>query len=162
MLVLVAALAPAARGQRPSALRGWAAELAGEPGPMPKLACKDLRSLTRYEFSILTTVLVAPTPEEPEHCRVSGLIQPEIRFQVNLPTAWNGRFYMFGNRGMAGEPMASFAATPQKLNQAYYGALPARSYFARCSTGGRQGLILAQRFPADRRLLHLTTAPDAG
>ena len=39
----------------------------------------------------------------PEHCRVTGLIQPEIRFEVNLPTKWNRRFYMHGNGGFAGE-----------------------------------------------------------
>ncbi len=197
---MLAALATSAWGQRPASLRDWTAELAGEPGPKPKLACKDLRSLTGYEFSVISASLVPAAAEAPEHCRVNGLIQPEIRFQVNLPTAWNRRFYMFGNGGLAGEPMespgkaapralavrhgfavadtntghdaatepmASFAASPQKLIdfafrsvhvtaetakkiiQAYYGTPAARSYFVGCSTGGRQGLALAQRFPAD-------------
>jgi feruloyl esterase len=34
---------------------------------------------------------------------VNGLIQPEIRFELNLPANWNRRFYMHGNGGFAGE-----------------------------------------------------------
>jgi feruloyl esterase len=125
---------------------------------------------------------------------------PEVNIQVNLPTAWNGRLYMFGNGGWAGEsfesagraanrarglkagfvtaatdtghsaasePGASFALNRQKLldfgfrslhvtaeaakmmARTYYGAGPTKSYYEGCSQGGRQGLILAQRFPAD-------------
>src|SRR6516225_5755242 len=65
------------------------------------------------------------------------------------------------------DPGGTFAADRQKLLdyafrslhvtaeaakmvlRAYYGAAPAKSYFEGCSTGGRQGLILAQRFPND-------------
>jgi feruloyl esterase len=65
------------------------------------------------------------------------------------------------------EPLASFAVNRQKLldyafrslhvtaeagkriTTAYYGTKPSRSYFQGCSTGGRQALILAQRFPED-------------
>jgi feruloyl esterase len=63
------------------------------------------------------------------------------------------------------EPLASFALNRQKLldyafrslqvtaeagkriTETYYGARPSRSYFQGCSTGGRQALIIAQRFP---------------
>jgi Tannase and feruloyl esterase len=35
------------------------------------------------------------------------------------------------------------------IAEAYYGKPPAHSYFNGCSTGGRQGLVEAQRFPKD-------------
>jgi Tannase and feruloyl esterase len=41
------------------------------------------------------------------------------------------------------------AETSKRIIREYYGAAPARSYFDGCSTGGRQGLISAQRFPDD-------------
>jgi Tannase and feruloyl esterase len=41
------------------------------------------------------------------------------------------------------------AETSKKIIREYYGSAPARSYFDGCSTGGRQGLISAQRFPDD-------------
>jgi feruloyl esterase len=39
--------------------------------------------------------------------------------------------------------------TARRLMEAYYGTLPSHSYYAGCSGGGRQGLILAQRYPED-------------
>ncbi len=41
------------------------------------------------------------------------------------------------------------AETAKFVLRAYYGIAPSKSYFEGCSTGGRQGLILAQRFPND-------------
>jgi feruloyl esterase len=43
----------------------------------------------------------------------------------------------------------SLAQLAKAVIQRYYGVPPAHSYFDGCSTGGRQGLILAQRYPAD-------------
>jgi feruloyl esterase len=173
---------------------------AGDPAAAPGRACASLRALTGYEFSVTTATLTPAAGDVPEYCRVTGQILPEIRFEVNLPTSWNRRFYMSGNGGYAGEPLdspmrarqreqtvragfasavsntghdaateplATFALNSQKLLDyafrslhvtavtakriitAYYGNGPVRSYYEGCSTGGRQGLILAQRFPED-------------
>jgi len=166
----------------------------------PKTVCADLRSLTGYELSIISANMISATTDAPEHCRVSGQILPEIRFEVDLPDSWNRRLYVFGNGGFAGEPFdaprrigprnlalqrgfavaatntghdaasepqATFTTNQQKLIdfafrsvhttaetakelvRAYYGAKQSHSYFDGCSTGGRQGLTEAQRFPED-------------
>jgi len=41
------------------------------------------------------------------------------------------------------------ARVPKELIEAYYGKAPVYSYFAGCSTGGRQAAMEAQRFPED-------------
>ncbi len=166
----------------------------------PRLACSELGSLTGFEFSVYSAVIVPASATTPEHCRVNLMVQPEVNVEVNLPTAWNGRLYMFGNGGFAGEsfeaparvgyrsrglkagfvtaatdtghsalaePGASFALNRQKaidfgfralhvtaesakrVIKAYYLNPLSKSYFDGCSTGGRQAMIIAQRFPAD-------------
>src|SRR5437667_11863376 len=38
----------------------------------PKITCEDLRSLTGYEFSIITATVITATEGTPEHCRVAA------------------------------------------------------------------------------------------
>src|SRR5262245_5249952 len=166
----------------------------------PQMACPEVRTLAAGTASILAVEIVAAAAGVPEHCRVTWWIAPEIHFEVNLPAAWNRRFYMSGNGGFAGEapdsppramvraaalrqgfvtattntghdatkePLASFAVDPQKVADyafravhltalaakgiatRYYDRQIAYSYWDGCSTGGRQALISAQRFPGD-------------
>src|SRR3984885_11257494 len=177
--------------------RDWTAPA---PTAKPAMACGELRSLTSFDLYVIGAPVTPASATAPEHCRVSLMVPPEINIEVNLPTAWNGRLYMFGNGGWAGEsfespqrvtnrarglkagfvtaatdtghsavtePGASFAVNRQKLldfgfrslhvtaeaakmiARAYYGAGPSKSYYDGCSQGGREGLILAQRFPDD-------------
>ena len=204
-LAVLLALVTSAGGhlvaQNNSQFRSWKpGALAGALQVKPREACQALVALTGYEFAVISATVLPATADTPGFCRVWGQIPPEIRFEVDLPAVWNGRLYMFGNGGYAGEaldgrgrvanaqrglargfvvaqtntghdaatePLGSFAASPQKLidyafravhvtaltakrlAQAYYGTAPRRSYFDGCSTGGRQGLISAQRFPDD-------------
>jgi feruloyl esterase len=39
------------------------------------------------------------------------------------------------------------AVVSKRIAEAFYGSAPKRSYFNGCSTGGRQGMLAAQRFP---------------
>lgn len=74
-----------------------------EDARKPAMACKELRDLTSYELSVIAATMIAASPDTPEHCRVSLMVQPEMNIEVNLPSAWNGSLKMFGNGGWAGE-----------------------------------------------------------
>ena len=169
----------------------------------PVKSCAEVGSTPfGAEVKIESAKLVAPSGSLPEHCDIRGVIWPEARFAVKLPTNWNNRFEMVGGGGWAGtismgavdaavrdgyaststdtghdaqkEPGASFAypspnnpnATrkvvdhgylavhetallAKKMIRDYYGSDPRYSYWVGCSTGGRQGLMEAQRYPED-------------
>jgi hypothetical protein len=169
----------------------------------PIVKCPDLAGMSfGADVKIEGATLVPATEKAPEHCDVRGTIWPEDKFAIDLPAAWNNRFYMVGNGGTAGvisfgamdaglrkgyatastdtghdatkEALATFARSgsdnpnaerkridfgylaihetavvAKKIVKAYYGEAPRYSYWVGCSTGGRQGLSEAQRYPED-------------
>jgi len=172
--------------------------------PSPEVTtspCEEfINTFEKEGVSITSATLIAATSSVPEHCEVRGIIVPNTRFAVELPTDCNGRFYMVGNGVFAGnieyaamqaglsmgyatastdtghdstlDPLgplgATFAynnpeaeidycfravhqtaVTAKEIIEAYYGNQPSYSYFVGCSTGGRQGLMEAQRYPQD-------------
>lgn len=167
----------------------------------PVKPCSELATMSFGEDVKIESAKLAPAAANlREHCEVSGVIWPEARFVIKLPTDWNNRFQMLGNGGWAGtitnvdgavregyaatstdtghdarkEPQAIFAyrsaenpnaerkvidhgylavhetaLLAKKVIRAYYGADPRYSYWVGCSTGGREGLMEAQRYPED-------------
>ena len=168
---------------------------------VPTARCEALAELELPDLVEISTRVIEPEGAVPGHCRVSGVLDPEVAFEVNLPAAWNGRFYMLGNGGLAGqgpddprraaeradalthgfaiattntghdsveEPGGTFvlsnpqkaidyayravhitATTAKTVANRYYGEPVAYAYWNSCSNGGRQGMLEAQRYPAD-------------
>jgi hypothetical protein len=167
----------------------------------PGKSCESLGTYHARDIVAIHAEAIPATDSLSAYCRVTGTLAPEIAFEVSLPSAWNGRFYMIGNGGHAGEsledpgrvaqrnqalqvgfafaqtntghdarkePGASFvlsnpqkamdyaywavhvtASTAKAITARYYAKRVARSYWNSCSNGGRQGLMEAQRYPAD-------------
>jgi feruloyl esterase len=172
--------------------------------------CESLQSLSLPETTIISAALVPAGPftttpvsatQKPqtfqipvEACRVTGVIKPQVNFEVWMPASnWNGKFQGVGGGGFAGAisygamvmalgrgyatastdtghntPGGSWALNrpdlitdyayraihemtvkSKQIVEAFYGNGPRLSYFVGCSTGGRQGLMEAQRFPTD-------------
>ena len=72
---------------------------------MPGKACDTLATFTGEGITTIQARVVAATADTPQHCRVTGVIAPEVAFEVNLPERWNRRFYMTGNGGLAGDAL---------------------------------------------------------
>ncbi len=160
--------------------------------------------------TVTSATLVGTGDRDTAYCQLLGTIAPaataaagtpDIRFQLNLPFAWNGKAVQMGGAGYNGTVVDATAAIPFApgiaplaqgyatygsdsghtgslssaefaLNEAaidnfghahikkthdaalaliaqHYGRAAARSYFAGGSTGGREGMTAAQRYPQD-------------
>ena len=169
----------------------------------PFMAAVDCAAMNKTTPAgvVLSAQLIAASATAPEHCRIRGTIPAEIGFDINLPTQWNGRLWMYGNGGFAGEdadsdkeaesrgaglakgfatvrtdtghlasqePLATFALNrldkvvdhgyravhetitlAKSLAGEYYSRSASYAYWDGCSTGGRQGMMSANRYPQD-------------
>jgi len=127
----------------------------------PKLSCEALATTFKDKDIVsLTTRSIAADAKAPAHCRVSGVLSPEIGFEVNLPAKWNERLYMIGNGGLAGQE-------PDDPGQAALRGEPLTNGFVMVSTdtghnaSKDQGGTFALRNPATAvdyayRAVHLT------
>lgn len=213
------------------------AKLVIQRATQPAVLCGSLTSLANFPIKATgsasgTTITLAQlnpaTATLPEHCQIQGVMRTRTgvagpsatpqaystRFEVRLPTLWNGRYMLQGGGGTEGSlPNATGAQTStggfaelrngfavatqdgghqtsqlppttpktatspsilqvnmfypdaqavkdwgynaidmttqtaKYLIDAYYGRPADRSYFAGCSTSGRQGMAMSQLFP---------------
>jgi Tannase and feruloyl esterase len=96
----------------------------------PARACAALRNYRSEDLVEIATEAVPASSAEPAHCRVSGTIAPAVAFEVSLPDQWNGRFYMIGNGGHAGEALDNPGRVAQRD-----AALAVGFAFAQTNTG---------------------------
>jgi hypothetical protein len=80
----------------------------------PKRTCDAIAKKKWKEVIEIKAAVVAAAGKTPEFCRITGTIKPEVAFEVTLPARWNGRFYMIGNGGHAGENLEDAARLTQR------------------------------------------------
>ncbi len=71
----------------------------------PFKKCEDMGLFKAVDLVRISSEHLPAAGETPAYCRVRGMLDPEIEFEVNLPDKWNGRFYMTGNGGHAGQSL---------------------------------------------------------
>ncbi len=71
----------------------------------PRKSCESMGRSQRKDIVMLRAESVPATGSVTGYCRVRGTLAPDIAFEVSLPSRWNGRFYMIGNGGLAGESL---------------------------------------------------------
>ncbi len=96
----------------------------------PRKSCDELATFKSKEIAQIHAVTNPATATLPAFCDVTGMLSPEIAFEVSLPAKWNGRFYMIGNGGHAGEALDDAGRVGQR-NQ----ALQLGFAFAQTNTG---------------------------
>ena len=59
-----------------------------------QLQREDFSRIPDAATTIMSTEVVAAEAETEEYCAVKGYIQPQIQFEIRLPTrTWNGRYF---------------------------------------------------------------------
>ncbi len=69
---------------------------------MSPVRAGDESASPEYNVQILAAEQLAADDALPAHCKVTGVIGPEINFELLLPQDWNGKFLMGGGGGFVG------------------------------------------------------------
>ena len=96
----------------------------------PNRSCESIAQYKSKDLREIHAETIAASTSTPAFCRVTGVLAPEIAFEVGLPERWNGRFYMIGNGGPAGESLEDRGRVGQRD-----GALKMGFAFAQTNTG---------------------------
>ena len=135
MLYVVAGAAALGVTGRPAAAQEFSGAKQSASGysqarMVPHMGCQALGQYPARDLLSVAATAMPARPGAPAHCRVTGTLAPEIAFEVSLPDRWNGRFYMIGNGGHAGESLED----PTRVSQRN-AALQAGFAFAQTNTG---------------------------
>jgi hypothetical protein len=96
----------------------------------PRKTCGEMGRHKGADIVQISAVMRPAAGAVPAYCHVTGMLAPEIAFEVSLPSRWNGRFYMIGNGGHAGEALDDPGRTSQRS-----AALQQGFAFAQTNTG---------------------------
>ena len=96
----------------------------------PGKSCRAMASYAADDIVRIDATSLAADGSTPAFCRVSGVLAPEIAFEVGMPARWNGRFYMIGNGGHAGDALDNPGRVAQRNE-----ALSLGFAFAQTNTG---------------------------
>ena len=96
----------------------------------PRRSCDAVAKRKWKDVIEIRSVVVPAAGQAPAFCRISGTIAPEVAFEVSLPERWNGRFYMIGNGGHAGENLDDAGRVAQRNSAMQLGFA-----FAQTNTG---------------------------
>jgi len=95
------------RGLAVLAMLGGVAMAGGQANAAPAVACESLTQPGLFtDTTITSAAIVSAEGDIPEHCRVTGVIQPtpgsRIGVEFRLPNEWNGKFLGIGGGGFGG------------------------------------------------------------
>ncbi len=96
----------------------------------PRRSCESMGAYRSGDIRDIHAVEIEAQGPVPAHCRVTGTLKPEIAFEVSLPARWNGRLYMIGNGGHAGESLEDPGRAAQRNSAVQMGFA-----FAQTNTG---------------------------
>jgi feruloyl esterase len=127
--ILMTVAAPAVRAQDFSDVKTALVDYSKADREARK-GCEEMGKFRPKDIVQITAAAVPATDAVPAYCRVTGLLSPEIAFEVSLPEKWNGRFYMIGNGGFAGDALDNPGRVAQRNE-----ALKLGFAFAQTNTG---------------------------